>query len=154
MSRPEKKRFPDGQQQQAISIYFFLEGLGFIVSGLGFRVQGLAFGGSWVVTSGVMSPRIGHIIIITLLITPLITIHEPPSRVYGVCRVCKVCRAGRVCSIGFCRAYIVCRACKVCRVLFTEFSFKIISLTKHPSKRYCTRNLSYNLRAKSSGSCN
>ena len=48
-----------------------------------------------------MSPRIGHIIIITLLITPLITIHEPPSRVYGVCRVCKVCRAGRVCSIGF-----------------------------------------------------
>ena len=35
-----KKRFPDGQQQQAISIYFFLEGLGFkglieIVKGLG-----------------------------------------------------------------------------------------------------------------------
>ena len=26
-----KKRFPDGQQQQAISIYFFLEGLGFRV---------------------------------------------------------------------------------------------------------------------------
>ena len=29
VSRPEKKGFPDGQQQQAISIYFFLEGLGF-----------------------------------------------------------------------------------------------------------------------------
>ena len=26
-----KKRLPDGQQQQAISIYFFLEGLGFRV---------------------------------------------------------------------------------------------------------------------------
>ena len=31
-----KKKLPDGQQQQAISIYFFLEGLGF--KGLGFRV--------------------------------------------------------------------------------------------------------------------
>ena len=30
--------FPDGQQQQAISIYFFLEGLGFRVWGLGFGV--------------------------------------------------------------------------------------------------------------------
>ena len=30
VSRPEK-RFPDGQQQQAISIYFLLEGLGFRV---------------------------------------------------------------------------------------------------------------------------
>ena len=32
-----KNEFPDGQQQQAISIYFFLEGLGFIeiVKGLG-----------------------------------------------------------------------------------------------------------------------
>ena len=27
----EKKKLPDGQQQQAISIYFFLEGLGFRV---------------------------------------------------------------------------------------------------------------------------
>ena len=26
-----KKKLPDGQQQQAISIYFFLEGLGFRV---------------------------------------------------------------------------------------------------------------------------
>ena len=31
VSRSEKKRLPDGQQQQAISIYFFLEGLGFRV---------------------------------------------------------------------------------------------------------------------------
>ena len=27
VSRPGKKSFPDGQQQQPISIYFFLEGL-------------------------------------------------------------------------------------------------------------------------------
>ena len=31
---PPKKKLPDGQQQQAISIYFFLEGLGFRVSRL------------------------------------------------------------------------------------------------------------------------
>ena len=35
-----KKRFPDGQ---AISIYFFLEGLGFRVKRLGFRVKRLGF---------------------------------------------------------------------------------------------------------------
>ena len=34
VSRP-KNELPDGQQQQAISIYFFLEGLGFGVQGLG-----------------------------------------------------------------------------------------------------------------------
>ena len=42
VSRPklsEKNELPEGQQQQAISIYFFLEGLGFRVRGLGFRVQ-------------------------------------------------------------------------------------------------------------------
>ena len=33
-----KNELPDGQQQQATSIYFFLEGLGFRVWGLGFRV--------------------------------------------------------------------------------------------------------------------
>ena len=38
-----KKKLPDFQQQQAISIYFFLEGLGFGVWGLGFRVWGLGF---------------------------------------------------------------------------------------------------------------
>ena len=31
---PPKNELPDGQQQQAISIYFFLEGLGFRVEGL------------------------------------------------------------------------------------------------------------------------
>ena len=37
-------------------------------------------GGSWVVLSGVTSPRIWVVVIIvTLLITPLITTHEPPS---------------------------------------------------------------------------
>ena len=36
-------------------------------------------GGSWVVISGVMSPLIWVITIVTLLITPLITAHEPPS---------------------------------------------------------------------------
>ena len=36
-------------------------------------------GGSWVVISGVISPPIWVINIATLLITPLITTHEPPS---------------------------------------------------------------------------
>ena len=43
-------------------------------------------GGSWVVISGVISPLIWVIIIATPLITPLITTHEPPSRVEGVFR--------------------------------------------------------------------
>ena len=37
-------------------------------------------GGSWVVISRVISPLIWVITIVTLLITPLITTHEPPSR--------------------------------------------------------------------------
>ena len=37
-------------------------------------------GGSWVVISRVISPLIWAITIVTLLITPLITTHEPPSR--------------------------------------------------------------------------
>ena len=37
-------------------------------------------GGSWVVFSGVISPLIWDIIIVTILITPLIATHEPPSR--------------------------------------------------------------------------
>ena len=36
-------------------------------------------GGSWVVISGVISPLIWVINIVTLLITPPITTHEPPS---------------------------------------------------------------------------
>ena len=36
-------------------------------------------GGSWVVISGVISPLIRVLSIVTLLITPLITTHEPPS---------------------------------------------------------------------------
>ena len=36
--------------------------------------------GSWVVISGVISPLIWAIIIVTLLIIPLIATHEPPSR--------------------------------------------------------------------------
>ena len=43
-------------------------------------VQGV-LGGSWAVISGVLSPLIWVISIATLLITPLITTHEPPSRV-------------------------------------------------------------------------
>ena len=39
-----------------------------------------ALGGSWVVISGVVSPLIWAIIMATLLITSLITTHEPPSR--------------------------------------------------------------------------
>ena len=38
-----------------------------------------ALGGSWVVISGVVNPLIWVITIVTLLVTPLITTHEPPS---------------------------------------------------------------------------
>ena len=37
-------------------------------------------GGSWVAMSGVISPLRWVITIVTLLITPLIATHEPPSR--------------------------------------------------------------------------
>ena len=37
-------------------------------------------GGSWVVITGVISPLIWVRTIVTLLITPLITTHEPPSK--------------------------------------------------------------------------
>ena len=40
-------------------------------------------GGSWVVISRVISPRIWVISIVTPLITLLITTHEPPSRGLG-----------------------------------------------------------------------
>ena len=40
-------------------------------------------GGSWVVISGAISPLIWVITIDTLLIPPLITTHEPPSRGSG-----------------------------------------------------------------------
>ena len=49
--------------------------------------QGL-LGGSWVVIGGVISPLLWLIGIVTLIITPCITAHEPPSRgseVYGFC---------------------------------------------------------------------
>ena len=46
-------------------------------------------GGSWVVISGVISPLIWVIIIVTLLITPLITTHEPPSRGLKIQKVCQ-----------------------------------------------------------------
>ena len=44
------------------------------------RVWGL-LGGSWVVISGVISPLTILITLLRGLITPLITTHEPPSRV-------------------------------------------------------------------------
>ena len=40
-------------------------------------------GGSWVVINGVISPLIGVIVIVMLLITPLIITHEPPSSTLG-----------------------------------------------------------------------
>ena len=40
-------------------------------------------GGSWVVISGVLSPLIWGKRIVTLLLTRLITAHEPPNRVSG-----------------------------------------------------------------------
>ena len=39
----------------------------------------LLLGGAWVVISGVVSPLIWDITVVTLLITPLITNHEAPS---------------------------------------------------------------------------
>ena len=39
-------------------------------------------GGSWVVISGVISPPIWVISMVTLLTIPLITTHEPPSSGY------------------------------------------------------------------------
>ena len=47
----------------------------------GFRA---VLGGSWVVISGVISPLIWVITIVILLITLLITTHEPPSRGLGL----------------------------------------------------------------------
>ena len=44
---------------------------------LGFRE---VLGGSWVVLNGVISPLIWVILTVTLLITPVITTHAPPSR--------------------------------------------------------------------------
>ena len=45
-------------------------------------------GGSWVVKSMCISPLIWVITIVTLLITPLITTHEPPSTKHHRPRVC------------------------------------------------------------------
>ena len=39
-------------------------------------------GGSWVVVNGVISPLIWVISIVTVLTTPLVTAHEPPSGAY------------------------------------------------------------------------
>ena len=44
------------------------------------RVRRRVLGGSWVVISGVISPLSRVITIVTLLITLLISTHEPPSR--------------------------------------------------------------------------
>ena len=60
-------------------------------------------GGSWVVIGGVISPLIWVITIVTLLITPLITPHEPPStgfRVQGLGVRCRVQGFG-VQELGF-----------------------------------------------------
>ena len=47
-----------------------------LVDSVGYRAL---LGGSWVVISRAISPLSWVILIVTLLITPLITIHEPPS---------------------------------------------------------------------------
>ena len=44
---------------------------------------GSILGGSWVVISGVLSPLIWVITVVTLLLTPFITTPEPPSRGLG-----------------------------------------------------------------------
>ena len=46
------------------------------------QVQG-SLGGPWVVIIGVINPLIRVISKVTLLITPLITTHESPSRALG-----------------------------------------------------------------------
>ena len=45
-----------------------------------FFAQATVLGASWIVISGVISPLIWVTIIVILLITLLITTHEPPSR--------------------------------------------------------------------------
>ena len=57
--------------------------------GLGL-VKARLLGGSWVVISGVISPRIWVISVVTPLIAPLATTHEPPSRGLriGFCSPC------------------------------------------------------------------
>ena len=75
---------PPGQFQVSSGAPWALhsEGLGFRGLGLGFHSEGLGFrilGGSWVVLSGVLSPLIWGITIVTLLITRLITTDEPRS---------------------------------------------------------------------------
>ena len=57
------------------------------ISGLGIWGFRRLLGGSWVVISGVISPLIWVTSIVTLLITPLIPTHEPPSRVLKFGRV-------------------------------------------------------------------
>ena len=47
---------------------------------LGFEMQRGLLGGSWVVISGIISGVTINITHITGLVTPLITTHEPPSR--------------------------------------------------------------------------
>ena len=47
------------------------------------REASQSLGGSWVVISGVISPLIKVILIVTLLLTSLTTTHEPPSRGLG-----------------------------------------------------------------------
>ena len=59
-------------------------------------IESSLLGGSWVVISRFISPLIWVIAIVTLIITPLITTHEPPSRccrglVAGRCRSCLGC---------------------------------------------------------------
>ena len=53
--------------------------------------------GSWVVTSGVISPLIRVIITLTLLLNSLKTTHDPPSRVEASVRGC----AGVFACVGF-----------------------------------------------------
>ena len=58
-----------------------LQGLGLRVCGLGIWGSGSnLLGGSWVGISVVIRPLIWVMTIVTLLIAPLITTHEPPSK--------------------------------------------------------------------------
>ena len=60
------------------------------------RLQSL-LGASWVAISGVINPLIWVIIIVTLLVTPLLTTHEPPSRL-SLSRLASPTALQRCCS--------------------------------------------------------
>ena len=79
--------------------------------------MGLLLGGSWVFINSIISPLRSVLIMVTLLITPLVSTHEPPSRVlHGLgCRVLEWFRVVEGLGVkgfggfGFWVVYVGCR---------------------------------------------